>query len=113
MIRNVQLKIILIFGIIGIVLISSIGIFYGMSLKEVGEVQGYSDIVKTQIHNIKYITIIAEGLYGIITILVGIFMSKVIINPITKLITEAPKILSGEAISINKGNENKKKKRSK
>lgn len=110
MIRNVQLKIILIFGIIGIVLISFIGIFYGMSLKEVGEVQGYNDIVNTQIHNVKYITIIAESLYGFITILVAIFISKVIINPITKLITEAPKIVSGEASSINKANENRKKK---
>lgn len=109
MIRNVQLKIILIFGIIGIVLISSIGIFYGMSLKQVGEVEGYTQIVNTQIHNVKYITIIAEALYGIITIIVGIFMSKVIINPITKLITEAPKIASGESQVINK-NENKKKK---
>lgn len=110
MIRNVQLKIILIFGIIGIVLISFIGIFYGMSLKEVGEVQGYNSIVTTQIYNIKYITIIAEGLYGIITILVAIFISKVVINPITKLITEAPKIVSGENVPINKANENKKKK---
>lgn len=108
MIRNVQLKIILIFGIIGIVLISFIGIFYGISLKEVGEIQGYNNIVNTQIRNVKYITIIAEALYGIITTLVAIFISKVIISPITKLIAEAPKIVSGE--SINKGNENKKKK---
>ena len=110
MIRNVQLKIILIFGIIGIVLISFIGIFYGMSLKEVGEVQGYNSIVNTQIHNVKYITTIAEGLYGIITILVAIFISKAVINPITKLITEAPKIVSGENVSVNKANDNKKKK---
>ena len=107
MIRNVQLKIILIFGIIGIVLISFIGIFYGMSLKQISEAQNYTEIIQKQITNIKYITIIAVALYGVITILVGIFISKVIIKPITKLITEAPKIALNE--NTNKNIEAKRK----
>ena len=107
MIRNVQLKIILIFGIIGIVIISSIGAFYGMSLKQISEAQNYTEIIQKQITNIKYITIIAVALYGVITILVGIFISKVIIKPITKLITEAPKIALNE--NTNKNIEAKRK----
>lgn len=107
MLRNVQLKIILIFGIIGIVLIGAIGIFYGLSLKQVGDIEGYTQIINMQIKNIKYITIIAIALYGIITILVGIFISKAIINPINKLIKDAPRIAAGE--NISEDNENKKK----
>ena len=49
MLRNVQLKIILIFGIIGVVLISAIGVFYGVSLKQVGDLDGYSPIIDEQI----------------------------------------------------------------
>ena len=96
MLRNVQLKIILIFGIIGIVLISSIGIFYAVSLKEVGDIDGYTPILQMQIQNIKTITFIAMALYGLITILVGIFMSKAIINPINRLLRNAPRIAAGE-----------------
>ena len=109
MLRNVQLKIILIFGIIGIVLISSIGVFYGLSLKQLVNVEEYNEIIDIQINNIKYITIIAMMLFGIITILVGIFMSKTIINPINKLIKNAPRIAAGENIALNENSDNKKK----
>lgn len=108
MLKNVQLKIILIFGIIGIILISSIGIIYGLSLKQVGDIQEYSEIISVQIKNIKYITIIAMGLFGIITILVGIFISKAIINPINKLIKDAPRIAAGENVNINDNTDKKK-----
>jgi two-component system sensor histidine kinase VicK len=107
MLRDVQLKIILIFGIIGIILISSIGIFYGTTLKQVGDVEGYTQIINEQIENIMYITIIAEILYGTITIAITLFVSKVILNPISKLIKNAPRIAAGEKIEENV--ENKKK----
>ena len=107
MLKNVQLKIILIFGIIGIILISIIGAFYGLSLKQVADIEGYTDIIIAQMKNIKYITLIAIGVYGIITILISIFISKAIINPINKLIKDAPRIAAGENINIT--NDSKKK----
>ena len=107
MLKNVQLKIILIFGIIGIILISVIGAFYGLSLKQVADIEGYTDIIIAQMKNIKYITLIAIGVYGIITILISIFISKAIINPINKLIKDAPRIAAGENINIT--NDSKKK----
>ena len=109
MIRDVQLKIILIFGIIGIILISAIGAFYGLSLKQVADVEGYTEVINVQIRNIKYITIVAEALYGLITIIIGVFISKAIIKPITKLITDAPKIAAGEDIQKAQNYEQKKK----
>lgn len=106
--RNVQLKIILIFGIIGVILIGSVGVFYGVGLRQVAEVEGYTDIINNQIQNTRCITIIAMALYGVITILVGIFISKAIINPINKLIKNAPRIAAGENIDINSNNDKKK-----
>ncbi len=102
MLRNVQLKIILIFGIIGIIIISFIGTFYGMSLKQVADIEGYTEVINTQIRNIKYITVIAIILYGVITTLISIFISNTIINPINKLIKDAPKIAIGEKVTENK-----------
>ena len=99
MLRNIQLKIILIFGIIGVILISFIGVFYALSLKQLGDIEGYSFILQNQIKNIKNITMIAVLLYGVITILIGIFLSKAILNPINKLIKNAPRIAAGEKVS--------------
>lgn len=109
MLRNVQLKIILIFGIIGIIIISAIGAFYGLSLNELGNVEEYTEVIHEQIRNVKYITIIAEALYGIITILIGMFISKTVLNPISKLIKDAPRIAAGENINITSTSDNKKK----
>ena len=109
MLRNVQLKIILIFGIIGIILISAIGFFYGLSLEQVANVEGYTEVISSQVKNVRDITIVAETLYGIITILIGMFISKTVLNPITKLIKNAPRIAAGENINIISNEENKKK----
>ena len=109
MLRNVQLKIILIFGIIGLVLISSIGVFYGISLRQLGAIEGYNEVIEYQIQNIKNITVIAAILYGVITILVGIFISRAILNPINRLIKNAPRIAAGENIDEKQKNDNKKR----
>lgn len=109
MLRNVQLKIILIFGIIGIILISAIGAFYGLSLEQVANAEGYTEVIGMQVKNVRYITIVAEALYGVITILIGMFISKTVLNPITKLIKDAPRIAAGENINITSNGENKKK----
>ena len=98
MFKNIQLKLILIFGIIGIILISAIGIFYGMSLTNFENVEAYKPVIQEQIKNIKAITLIAVLLYGTITVLIGAFLSKAIINPINKLIKNAPRIAAGENI---------------
>ena len=106
MFKNIQLKLILIFGIIGIILISIIGIFYGISLTNFENVEAYKPVIQDQIKNIKSITMIAVLLYGTITVLIGAFLSKAIINPINKLIKNAPRIAAGENIEnmVSKNN---------
>lgn len=114
MIKNVQLKIILIFSILGIVLIGGIGIalIYNLQNIDLGllvqteeELIKYQELIATQTHTIKLITIILISVYGFISILIGIFVAKVILDPIAKLIDSAPKIAAGENLEI----ENSKK----
>ena len=114
MLKNVQLKIILIFSILGIVLMSGIGVIYAYNLQNVNfslvaqteeQVIAYQELIKMQIQNVKIITIILIKVYGFISILIGIFVSKVILDPISRLIDSAPKMANGE----NSNTENSKK----
>ena len=114
MLKNVQLKIILIFSILGIVLMSGIGVVYAYNLQNVNfslvvqteeQVMAYQELIKMQIQNVKVITIILITVYGFISILIGIFVSKVILDPISRLIDSAPKMANGE----NSNTENSKK----
>lgn len=114
MLKNVQLKIILIFSILGIVLMSGIGVIYAYNLQNVNfslvaqteeQVMAYQELIKMQIQNVKVITIILITVYGFISILIGIFVSKVILDPISRLIDSAPKMANGQ----NSNTENSKK----
>ena len=118
MLKNVQLKIILIFSIIGIVLISGFGGFLVINLQQIQsqevfqtieEIELYRDTISLQIQNIKIITIILIFAYGIISILIGIFVSKSILDPISRLIASAPRIAAGENVDINDSSDGKRK----
>lgn len=106
MLKNVQLKIILIFSIIGIILISAFGSFVVMNLRQIGAEQ--VDI-EVQIQNVKIVTIILIFAYGIMCIVIGMFVSKAILDPISRLIDSAPRIAAGENVNISDSPEGKKK----
>ena len=101
MLKNIQLKIILIFSILGILLISAMGIVFSYNLNSIlikdinfltfQEIQEQQINVNKQIQNIKVITIVLVTVFGIISILIGIFVAKVILDPISRLIESAPK----------------------
>ena len=112
MIKNVQLKIILIFSILGIILIGGIGIAFIYNLQNIDlgllaqneeDLIKYQELIATQVHDIKVITIILISVYGFISILIGIFVAKVILDPIAKLIDSAPKIAAGESLGLENG----------
>ena len=112
MIKNVQLKIILIFSILGIILIGGVGIAFIYNVQNIDiellaqseeQLIKYQELIATEIHNIKIITIILISVYGFISILIGIFVAKVILDPIAKLIDSAPKIAAGESLGLENG----------
>lgn len=110
MFKNIQIKIVVIFTIIGIAIISGLGLFFINELNSVNIAISSEGItlgqVTNDINNIsnqtKIVFVICVGVYALISVLLGIFLSKVVIYPINKLIKSAEKIASGEEVSIAK-----------
>ena len=101
MIKNIQIKIILIFFLVGIVLIGALGTFYMYSLNrldigiENGTLQDLGQVTSI-IANIRENTfltlIISTAVFALIGVLIFLFLSKFVIYPINKLIKSAEKI---------------------
>ena len=101
MIKNIQIKIILIFFLVGIVLIGALGTFYMYSLNrldvgiENGTLQDLGQVTNI-IENIRENTfltlIISTAVFALIGVLIFLFLSKFVIYPINKLIKSAEKI---------------------
>lgn len=104
--KNVQVKIVLIFFILGIILIIGLGAGYLSMLNDLEHLSNQTidnemlEIIKTQIKQTKMVIGISTGAYIIISILVGVFVSKVLVSPMKKLIKSAEKIALGENIEI-------------
>ena len=99
MIKNIQLKIVLIFFILGMFIIIGLGLFFTNSLEAINTVLNtaqITDVIIEEINNIKTISMISLVLLGAISIIVGIFLSKTVVKPIDKLIKNAEKLTSNE-----------------
>lgn len=105
MFKNMQFKIILIFFLVGIILIGTLGTIYISSLNLINE-QIQSDIITnseqvkvgiTQLkHNMIVTLIIVTVAFFTIGCLISAFLSKFVIYPINKLIKSAEKITDEE-----------------
>ena len=116
MFKNIQFKIILIFFLIGIIIISGLGISFLNSVQllnfKVENGQVSSDQVETILTTIQQRTsitlIIAGVVFAIIGIIAAIALSKFVIYPIDKLIKSAERI-TDEDKAVNKKSLRKKK----
>ncbi len=107
MIKSIQTKIILIFFVLGIISIGALSFFHiimlnqmNQSISNIGSSEELSNMIITQITQTKVITAIAIGIFAIITLLVGYFVSRSVIKPINNLIQNAEKIANGEEVEI-------------
>ncbi len=101
MFKNIQFKIILIFFLIGIIIISGLGVFFLNSINQINvqidsgqastmqQVSNDIDIIRI---NTKVMLAIATVVFAIVGVLIAIFLSKFVIYPINKLIKSAEKI---------------------
>ncbi len=102
MLKNVQFKIILLFSILGICLILGMGMLSIWNMKEVMlEVATLQDKLQVieignQMRNTGIVTMIFVTLYGVAAIMISLFMSQSILNPLSKMIKAAPKMVEGE-----------------
>ena len=112
MFKNIQFKIILIFFVIGIMIISSLGLFFLNSLNllniqiangQVSDIQEILNNIGSIETNTKITLVIATIVFAIVGVLVAIFLSKFVIYPINKLIKSAEKITDEDS----KKNKNK------
>lgn len=113
MAKNIQFKIVLIFFIIGITIISGLGIFYINSLNtiqaQIGEVtvNEIQQIINNTRTNINTVLIISGMVFTIITIFIAMFLSKFVIYPVNKLIQSAEKIKEEDKNIVTKGKKKK------
>ncbi len=118
MFKNIQFKIILVFFLIGIIIISGLGIFFLNSINniniqvqdgQVQEIQQITDILNQLNINTKNILIIVSIVFVVIGLLIAIFLSRFVIYPLNKLIQSAEKITDDENLSKTntKGKKNK------
>lgn len=99
MVKNIQLKIILIFMVLGISIITVLGCVHVHQLLEVAQQVEITNIEES-IQNTIVTTIVAIAIFSIITILIGTIVLKSIISPISRFIKSAEKIATGESTNI-------------
>ena len=105
MLKSVQIKVIIIFMLLGIVCITALGMFFINKLQltlttvEINSTDSIQ-LIEKQIQDTKILVLYANFIFIIISIVVGYFVSKVIIHPISDLIKTAEKIVSGEEVEI-------------
>lgn len=111
MLKNVQIKIVLIFAVTGILILSLLGAVVIFNLQKmdlslvehtVKTQQEWETIINTNIEQMKYIIMIAIITFAAICIVIGIFTSKYMISPITKLIQGAQNVTEKKDIEKNK-----------
>jgi len=92
MLKNIQYKILLIFFLVGVVIIVGIGVFsirelitLNNSIEQNVSGQVIEEMLNS-VNELKVIVLISIIAFGIIIILIGIFLSKMVIYPIGKLI---------------------------
>ncbi len=105
MLRNIQIKIVLIFLVLGIVIIGLMGYANYVSLQtmveeSVGSVEEYTYMIQNYQEQLKSITIYTIVIFTLICILVGVFVTQEVIAPISRLISNAKKITAGEDIEV-------------
>ena len=120
MFKNMQFKIILIFFIIGIVVISGLGITYLNSVNkiqtqiengDISQIEQIDDELEIMQKNNVTALIIAGVTFTVGGILVAIFLSRFVIYPIDKLIKSAEKITEEEKPNSKNSKNTKKAKK--
>ena len=107
MTKNIQFRILLIFLIIGIAFIVGISCYSISILENLKNMQNQVELqqnLTNQIENLKSISAVSLGTFFIIILIMGIFISKSITKPITKLIKSVEKVTAGEDVKLESEN---------
>lgn len=106
MVKSIQIKIVMIFMIFGIIIITGLGLIFISMLNYINDAIPYlpkdniQELLLNQTYQVREIIYIALAYFTLMVTAVGIFMAKVIISPILRLIKSAEMITKGEDIEI-------------
>ena len=120
MIKNIQIKIVILFILVGVILVGSLGGLYIHNLQELnnevlsnnaGNIQEISNLIINQISSTKVMVIIFIILFIILSFIIGIFAVKNMMTPITDFVKNAGDLsktdeLKTKYLSEGKGNKN-------
>ncbi|MCX4302774.1 MAG: ATP-binding protein [Clostridia bacterium] len=106
MLRSIQTKIVMIFMILGILIIASLGLFFIYNLNTINnsittEIMSIEDVRALTLNQMNYTKNVIYGFmiaFMIAVFALGVFISKVIIKPISRLIKSAELITKGEQV---------------
>ena len=110
--KNINLKIVIIFFLVGLILMSGLGLSYMFMLNQlesIGNLQDNTELIdniQSQLFQTKILLIIFIIGYTIISILIGGFVLKSVVSPMKKLIKSAEKIASGENVKLEENIQN-------
>ena len=115
MFKGTQIKIILMFFVIGVILITGLDFYYTQTYKEILVTTHSADelytVTNQKIQEIQKFTIYALSALGIICISAGVFISRSIVAPIKRLVKSAEKIANGESVELIPTNQKKKRRK--
>ena len=98
--KNVNLKIVVLFFVLGIVLILGLGASFYIMLNQLENAsisqENIENMVSAQLNQTRLIIIISLVIYTIISILIGYFVLKAVVSPMKRLIKSAEKIASND-----------------
>ena len=116
MIKNVQLKIILIFTIITVILITGFSLYFLTNLQEIHKQASTIQNAEQLINSTKQIidkgillAILSIIAFCIIATIIAIFITKKVTNPINRLISSAKRIAAGEEVEIKQSTKKEEK----
>ncbi len=109
MIKNIQIKIVILFLLLGVILVGTLGGICVHSLQNINDqvvseqienTQNISDIIISQISNTKITVLIFIGLFIIISLVIGIFAVKKMMTPISDFVKNAGDISKTDELKI-------------
>lgn len=106
MLKSIQIKIVMIFTILGIIVITALGLF---SLYKLDYINSYFDFesettefIISQAEQIQIAIYIALGIFIAFAIILSFFITKVVLAPISKLVKSAENIARGKYLGDGK-----------
>ncbi len=120
--KRLQNKVLLIFLIIGMAIILGMGAFFAHIINQSNIFIGSSEyitsqelnnIVNTQMNQTKILILGTILVFSCIVIIIGIFVSEVVVKPINKMVENARKLANGESVELIELNKKRKKRKRK